>query len=230
MIFEDGAAPEVPKFAKLDAAPPAGLEGSYALGTGGRLVLRRIHGRLYVGAEGQDATDVLAGAKPTVEEERAWYSRAGLAAFEGALRRETAALEPLLGPQPNPVFAGMLMDELEREVRERGGFRRATLLGTFATGWPHGNPTSQETTLIRLECAAGELVEAIRWSGRVISWTEEVAMPLACCVPLQLAPDGSWVGWKLLEAQPLRLRTVETGGAPGIELELAGRTTRARRP
>jgi len=228
LIFEGAAAPEAPGFAALDAPPPPELEGAYALDTGGRLLLRRIHGRLYIGAEGQDATDALAASAP-LEAERAWCSREGLAAIEGALRREPAALEAVLGRDPNPAFAGLLQDELERLVKDHGGLRRVTLLGTFATGWPHGNPLSTETTLIRLECAKDDVVEAIRWSGRAIAWTEEVLIPLACCVPLQLAADGSWVGWKILEAQPLRVRPLDLDGAPGIELDVAGRTTRARR-
>lgn len=229
LIFEGQAAPELPAFAAFDAPPPPGLAGSYALESGGRLVLRTIHGRLYVGAEGQDATDLLAPAGAALQAERAWCSRSGLAAIEGALRREPAALEAVLGPRPNPVFAGLLQDELAGIVRERGGLRRVTLLGTFATGWPHGNPPSQETTLLRIECADGEAVEAIRWSGRAIAWTELVAMPLASCVPLQLAADGSWVGWKILESQPLRLRGIDLEGAPAIELEVGGQTVVARR-
>src|SRR6185503_6402101 len=227
LLFENGTAPEVPAFAKLDAEPPPGLEGAYTLDTGGRLVLRRIHGRLYVGAEGQDATDLLAGASGSLEKERAWCSQAGLAAIEGALRREPAALEAVLGTNPNPAFAGLVQEELEKLTREKGGLRKVTLLGTFATGYPHGSPPTTETTLLRLECSGGEIVEAIRWGGRAIAWTETVPIPLACAVPLQLASDGSWVGWRILEAQPLHVRPRELDGAPGIELECAGRTTLA---
>jgi len=228
MLFEDGAAPDVPSFARLDAPSPPELEGAYALDTGGRFVLRRIQGRLYIGAEGQDATDALTGANAATEE-RAWRSQAGLAAIAGVLRREPGALDPVLGKNPNPAFAGILQDDLEHVVEAHGGLRQVTLLGSFATGYPHGNPQTTETTLIRLECARGEVLEAIRWNGRAIAWTEEVRMPLAACVPLQLAEDGTFVGWKILEAQPLRVRPVTREGAHGIELELAGRTVRARR-
>lgn len=228
MLFEDGAAPEVPAFARLDAPPPPGLEGAYALESGGRLVLRRIHGRLYLGAEGQDATDVLTGPS-SVAEQRARCSQAALAAFEGVLRGEISALAPVLGQDPNPAFAGLLQKELEGLVDARGGLRKLTLLGTFATGYPHGNPQTTETTLLRLECARSDVIEAIRWtgSGREIAWTEVVNMPLASCVPLQLGADGAFVGWKLLEARALRLRQVTLEGAPGIELEVADGLVRA---
>jgi hypothetical protein len=63
----------------------------------------------------------------------------------------------------------------------------------------------------------------------VIAWTEVVEMPLACAVPLQLAGDGSWAGWKIVESQPLTLRALELDGSPAIEVEVGGRTTRARR-
>lgn len=227
-IFERVAPPEVPEFGALDAPPPPGLEGAYRLATGGLLRLARIHGRLYVGAEGQDATDLLAGA-PAQEEERAWRSRAGLAAVEGALRGEHALVEAVLGARPNPAFAGLFEQELGDLVRARGELRGVTLLGTFATGFPHGNPPASETTLVRVECSRGEFVEALRWSGRELGWTDVVPIPLACAVPLQLASDGEWVGWKILESQPLRLRVLAGEGAPAIEVEIAGRTVRARR-
>ena len=230
MIFDGAEAPPVPAFETLDAPPPPGLEGAYALADGSRLVLRRIHGRLYVGAEGQGATDVLAAAPAAVERERAWCSQAGLAAIEGALRGETQALTAILGSNPNPRFAGILVAELAQRSAELGGARTTVLLGTFATGWPHGNPPSTETTLMRIHCERGDFVEAIRWDKRVISWTEEVSIPLACCVPLQRAADGAWVGWKLLEGQPLSLRVSEAEhGRSAIEVDVGGRKTHATR-
>ena len=230
MIFEGAEAPPVPAFETLDAPPPPGLEGAYGLPDGSRLVLRRIHRRLYVGAEGQGATDALAAAPAALERERAWRSAAGLAAIEGALRGESQALAGVLGDEPNPRFAELLVAELAQGAAELGGARSTTLLGTFATGFPHGSPPSTETTLVRIACERGELVEAIRWNGRAIAWTEWVEMPLASCVPLQRAADGTWVGWKIVESQPLRLRAFEADdGRPAIEVEVGGRTTRATR-
>jgi hypothetical protein len=83
---------------------------------------------------------------------------------------------------------------------------------------------------VRIACERGELVEAIRWTQRVIAWTELVSMPLASCVPLQRAADGTWVGWKIREGQPLRLRAFqEDDGRSAIEVDVGGRTTRATR-
>jgi len=229
LLFDEHATPPpVPAFAALDAPPPKGLEGEYELESGGLVELRRINGRLYLGALGQAGTDVLAGSNSDEAAERAWRSAAAQTGVEGALRHDLAALAPILGEGPNPAFAGLLQDELEALVRARGELRKVTLLGTFATGYPHGDPPSTETTLLRLECSAGSTVYAIRWIGRAIAWTEEVRMPLAACVPLQLAEDGRWVGWRILESQPFGLRAVVLDGAAGLELTAAGRTLRAK--
>lgn len=227
LVFGDTAAPAVPAFDVLDAEPGAGLEGSYALTEDARLRIGRVNGRTYLWAEGQAATDLLAPSAESLRGERAWRTQAAQRAFDGCVTGTFEALDRLLGPHPNPSFRPAMVAEIERHGEDR--LQRVTVLGSFATGYPHGNPPSNETTLLRLHYGEASSIYAIRWSGREIAWTETVTYPGAAPIPLQHASDGAWVGWQILDLYPVRVRSIAQGESQAIEVSCGGKTAVARR-
>lgn len=227
LFFGDSTAPEIPAFEKLDAEPPEGFAGTYALATRALLQIGRVRGRTYLWAEGQAATDLLAPTSEAFRADRAWRTSAAQRAFDGIVSGRLEALDELLGPSPNPAFRPALLAEVT--APGKGKLAGATVLGSYATGYPHGNPAGTETTLLRLQYADASRTYAIRWTGRAIAWTEMVTHPGAAAIPLQRAADGSWVGWHLLEKYAVTVRTRDDGGGRAIEVSCGGTTEVARR-
>jgi hypothetical protein len=204
LLFGDAPAPEIPAFEELDAEPPDGLAGTYALAPHALLHVERLRGRTYLWAEGQAATDLLAPATEAIRADRAWRSNAAQLAFDGILTGKPEALDALLGASPNPRFRPGLIADVT--APGKGKLESVMVLGSYATGYPHGSPPGNEATLLRLQYTEGSRIYAIRWSGREIAWTEMVTYPGAAPIPLQRAANGSWVGWQLVDRHAVTVR------------------------
>jgi CubicO group peptidase (beta-lactamase class C family) len=195
-ILFGGEFPLPPAWKRDDAFLHAAL-GTYRLPTGGSLVVHERGGRCFIGARGQDATDRLMPAAAEVLDRRARTTAKTQAAMDGLCRGDLAGLRELAGgDKANPAF----MDAVTKEIAGlgQGALRKAQVLGTFATGYPRGNPLDYETTLVALEFESGRSLYAIRWANDHIAYTEVPAFELAADTPLQADGNGGLVTWNIV--------------------------------
>lgn len=225
MFFGERTEPDVPTFVRADVAPPAGLAGTYRLASGGTLQVFTLHGRLHVGATGQDATALLSGSTPEVEKEREWRSASATRAVSDLMKGKPEALDLLAGSTAaNHGFRDAMRDEIA--ALSKRPLTDVSAIGSFASGFPVGPQPVAETTLLRLRFQDVDFYYAVRWDGRRIGATEVVLVKQAATVPLQQMLDRSWAGWNLVTETKLILRVVSPDA---IEIRSGERTATATR-
>jgi hypothetical protein len=80
----------------------------------------------------------------------------------------------------------------------------ATVLGTFPSGFPRGDPLDYETTLLELGFEKGESGYAIRWNNGKIAATEFPRFTLAADAAIQPLANGDMVSWNIVFSAGLR--------------------------
>jgi CubicO group peptidase (beta-lactamase class C family) len=186
--------------------PPAWVEnqpllrsvvGEYALPTGGVLVVHERAGRFYIGARGQDAVDLLMPASEDTAGRRARLTATCRSAFD-AMRagnnREFASASGL--PKAGAEFAEAVRREID--ALARGKWLHTEILGTFASGYPRGNPLDYETTLLRLVFEKGESMYTVRWANDRIAATDVPTFTAAAETPIQANAEGDLVTWNIV--------------------------------
>jgi hypothetical protein len=195
-ILFGGEFPQPPAWKRDDALLHATL-GAYRLPTGGTLVVHERGGRCFVGARGQDATDRLMPAASEVRDRRALATSKSQAAMDGVCRGDLQALRELAGgDKANPAFP----DAVAKEIASlgQGPLRGAQVLGTFASGYPRGQPLDYETTLVSLKFESSRSPYTIRWGNEYIASTDVPAFELAADTPLQADGLGNLVTWNIV--------------------------------
>ncbi|HYH78830.1 MAG TPA: serine hydrolase domain-containing protein [Longimicrobium sp.] len=207
-ILAGETVPFPPAFPALDSAAATDT-GRYRLPTGGRVVVRLERGRMYVGAEGQDAVDLLTRAPDSLRAVRAELSRAARALLEGAWAGD---FEPLRGHAQGPVSElGKGIQDYLREIAPDGApLERVEVLGTYASGFPVRG--SREKTLMRLHYRGAVLPFFIHWAGRTLMEADTTARGLPARIPLQRAAGDRYVGWEIVETTPVELTFSRSGG------------------
>jgi CubicO group peptidase (beta-lactamase class C family) len=207
-ILAGETVPFPPAFLGLDAVFPADT-GRYRLPTGGRVVVRLERGRMYVGAEGQDAVDLLTRAPDSLRAVRAELSRAAGALLQGAWAGD---FEPLRGytREPVPELGKAIQDYLHEIAPGGAPLERVEVLGTYASGFPVRG--SREKTLMRLHYRGAVLPFFIHWAGRTLLEADTTARDLPARIPLQRAGDGRYAGWEIVETTPVELTMSRSGG------------------
>ncbi|HKE15754.1 MAG TPA: serine hydrolase domain-containing protein [Kofleriaceae bacterium] len=175
------------------AAPLDAALGDYRLAGGGRLTVHRRGRRTFIGATGQSAVDLLAQGTDAVRSRRAQLTAAAKEAFDGLVRGDLEPLRRVAGPG-NPGFPAAVVHEIEGLLH--GPLRSFAVLGTFASGYPHGDPPESETTLVRL---GADTAYAIRWgAGISIAATDVPRVQLAADTELRADGPRSLVAWDLV--------------------------------
>jgi CubicO group peptidase (beta-lactamase class C family) len=207
----------------LDAAA-----GDYALPTGGTLRLRARGSRYFLGAIGQDAVELIAPVADAARARRAELTTSAHDAFTGLVRGDLEPLRRAAGPG-NPTFPAAVAEELA--TINGGPLRSFTVLGTFASGFPRGDPPQYETTLVRLD---GAKLYAIRWGpGVAIQATEESHLELAADTEVRATGPASLVAWDLLRKVAVPIAVIREGaeaaagaGAGSAAAPVSGRVVR----
>ncbi|HEU0052697.1 MAG TPA: hypothetical protein VFQ39_05950, partial [Longimicrobium sp.] len=208
-ILAGETVPFPPAFVGLDSVVPADT-GRYRLPTGGRVVLRMERGRMYVGAEGQDAVDLLTRAPDSVRAVRAELSRAAGALLQGAWDGDFEPLRGYSGREPVDGMGKAIQDYL-REIAPGGApLERVEVLGTYATGFPVRG--SREKTRVRLHYRGAAVPFFVHWAGRTLWEADTTARDLPARIPLQRAADDRYVGWEIVETTPVELTVTRAGG------------------
>ncbi|HEX6747327.1 MAG TPA: serine hydrolase domain-containing protein [Longimicrobium sp.] len=201
-ILAGETVPFPPAFVGFDSVAAADT-GRYRLPTGGGVVVRLERGRMYVGAEGQDAVDLLTRAPDSLRAVRAELSRAAGALLEGAWRGEFAPLQGYSGREPVAELGKAIQDYLHEIAPGGAPLERVEVLGTYATGFPARG--SREKTRLRLHYGRTVLPFFIHWAGRALLAADTTARDLAARIPLQRAGDERYAGWEIVETTPVEL-------------------------
>ena len=208
-ILAGETVPFPPAFVGFDSVEATDA-GRYRLPTGGRVVVRLERGRMYVGAEGQDAVDLLTRAPDSLRAVRAELSRAAGALLEGAWNGDFAPLRGYSGREPVPEMGKAIHDYL-REIAPGGSpLERVEVLGTYATGYPARG--SREKTRLRLHYGRAVLPFFIHWVGRTLVEADTTARDLAARIPLQRAGGDRYAGWEIVETTPVELTFSRSNG------------------
>lgn len=226
ILYGERAEPDVPAFVRSDLAPPAALPGAYRLPSGGTLHITIVNGRTFIGAEGQDATALLAPASTEAAAERAWRSTTLRTAIENLMRGDPAAFDVLTGSTATQHdFRDAVKDEIA--ALGKGNVTSVALLGSFASGFPAAGKPIGEATLLGLTFAESTPVTyAVHWAGRELAATEASKIPYAAMTPLQQAVDRSWTGWNIIAEQKI---TVDFVAPHSIRVQSGERTETATR-
>jgi CubicO group peptidase (beta-lactamase class C family) len=224
MFFGDRAEPDVPTFVRADVPPPPGMIGTYGLPSGGTLHLTELHGRLYLGATGQNAVALLSPAAAEAQKERAWRSKAVRDAVDQLMNGRPASFDVLAGStETHHLFRDAVREEIAALGR---GIPSVETIGSFAAGYPVGNTPVGETTLLRLRFENAEAMYVIRWNERRIVATEVANIPYAAMMPLQQLPDATWAGWNIVTEKKVVVEVLPDGA---IRVRSDGTSAVARR-
>ncbi len=197
--------------------------GRYRLATGGSFVIDD-NASLEIGADGQDAVDVLDvvdSAKQQLRHEANEHARRVLGAV---FRGELTPLKQASGG--NPSFAKAVKDEIEILGKGKGKLRTLTTLGTGSAGIP----SDSLATLVRLEFEKGSALYQLKWKGQNLLETSDQPCSFPVIVPLQSAArENTLVGWRIREQKMLNVEIVmDRGTITALRLRNDG-VTEARR-
>jgi len=171
--------------------------GEYRLPTGGSLVVHEKNGMFFVGGRGQDAADLLMPPSDELRSRRRQLSEQAVRVLEGLRRGETDALvEAVGGKDASPGFVAAVQAELAGFGL--GQLQKVSVVGTFASGYPRGNPLDYETTLLQLEFEQGQLPYAIRWANTFIAATDVPPFEWAADTRIQADASGNLVTWNIV--------------------------------
>ncbi len=195
-IIFGGDHPDPPAWAPNDALLRQSL-GTYQLPDGGSLTIHERGGRFFIGASGQDATDLLMTTKDGEARRRAAHTVNIQIAMDGVREGNLAAMQELAGgASANPKFVQAVVDEIAG--LGRGPLRKDRVLGTFASGYPRGQPLDYDTTLVRLDFDDSTAYYAIRWGNDHLASSEVPAFHFAADTQIQPDGKGGLVTWNIV--------------------------------
>ncbi len=216
-ILFGGDHPEPPSWVDDTALLRRAL-GTYRIPGGDALTIHERGGRFFIGADGQAATDLLMPGAASLRERRASLSAKTQRAMDDLRQGKPEELKELAGGEAaNPEFVAAVAKEVaalgQRPVRA------CRVLGTFASGYPRGQPLDYETTLVQFDFSSGSAAYAIRWANEVIAATELPAFRLAADTPIQPSGDGGLVAWNIVFSVGVTM-SLTPGGSSGGDLVL----------
>ena len=180
--------------------------GSYRLPSGGTFVIRQFRGQLQIGARGQDAVAVLAGADKAQEATWTEQSACLQRAFDGLVRGEFAPFDSTAGPGGRDFREAVL-----QEIKTLGGGQvsRIEVVGTSPAGYPPG----ALSTLLHLEYEGGKVVpyRVSAINGTIMATSDRCA-DLCALTPLQVQREGLLAGWDLVAEKGILVAVRKEGG------------------
>jgi CubicO group peptidase (beta-lactamase class C family) len=216
----------------LAGRPPAPerLVGTYALASGGRLVVDLDRGQLRIGADGQDAADAIVEADEAEARRRAELSAKARAIFEGTVKGDFTTMAAALPPDDDIGFwRDGWPDEMRAIVGGKGAFRSLDVLGTVPSGRP-----DFWITVLRYNFEHGSTPYRVVWREKYFGGSDVRSPALAAHLPLRAESRATFVGWRIWDWDdaPVPLRVtfdVGRGAATGLTLRRGDRTWTAKR-
>jgi CubicO group peptidase (beta-lactamase class C family) len=201
----------------IPSRAPTEFGGTYQLPSGGKLVIGVERGTLEIGANGQDASDVLNEPDAKESEMRAELSRKFQSVFEGFVKGDFGLLASALGTNLDGVraakFRDALADEIKQLGKDKGDLKSIETLGTTPAAIPKG----VMTTILRFNYENGSGTYMVKSRNGEIVSTDLRAPRLSAVTPLQMASDRSLIGWNILSSKGFRLDfEVQSGAITGV--------------
>ena len=137
-LARGAAAALPPAVAPHEPGSARALEGTWVLDSGGRIEIWEEHGRLRLGARGQDAVDLFQSAATAATAKRHETARRAQGVIRAAIHADTSALRIVL-PGPDYEFLWpFLRDQLRAHRATFGELLGAVSLGALDMPWPGG--------------------------------------------------------------------------------------------
>ncbi len=165
--------------------------GTYQLPSGGKLIIQVERGQLQIGAEKQDAVNVLREGDEKSLKARAHLTATTEKLLEAYLKGDMTPLVKVGGNDPD--FQKSIGDEIKQVGEGKGPFKSFDVLGTFPAGEP-----GVQNTIIRLNYEQGHGPYKFRWDSDAIQGTYTKSPALAAITALQPESATSFVGWNIM--------------------------------
>jgi CubicO group peptidase (beta-lactamase class C family) len=198
-ILAGARVPEPPSYVRLPVAELERFLGTYALPTGSELTVYRSPDGLAIGADGQDATQLLDGT----DDQQAQLAADGHAAemlFASLSRGDDSGLAAVgLG---DPDARRDIHRELESVSSGLGSFKGARTMGTYVGGLLGRFHDS----VVELRFERGVARYKVQWDGKQVVATDVRCAPLAASTLLQPKSARELVGWNIVTLKQFALR------------------------
>lgn len=193
--------PEPPYFSKVRGfREPI---GEYKLASGGLVKIWHDKAGLQIGADGQDAVNLIDPAPADKVAERDTLNSAFEATWPKLIAGDKKAWIPFGGGEP---FTSGALGEVLTYGKGKGKLLRVRSTGTYKGGF------SEYAQVMRAEFEHGWIPYKISWgSATHIDVTWPNSPPWAAATPLQPVTDKTWIAWNLITRKVTRIRVTPEG-------------------
>jgi CubicO group peptidase (beta-lactamase class C family) len=192
---------DVPAF----SATPHSAErilGKYRLPTGGVIAVWKDDYGLQVGADGQDACDLLDPAPKDRAQVRRVLDRKSVEGFRRFLAGNMEAMADLgVGPD----FGKLVYDEIKGFEKRWGKFQDLRSLGMYTGGF------MDFTQVLEFRYERGRLLEKIHWEPNHLGATWQECPRYASPIRLQPITADRWIAWSIITRKSAYLERTKDG-------------------
>jgi CubicO group peptidase (beta-lactamase class C family) len=183
------------------------VSGEYQLGSGGKLKIWNVGGKLHMAGAGQDAVDAIEHTEGDEHKLRTELNQFSLDVHQGADEGKFEAMDRAIGPRN----AQMFRDGWPRESASigEGLGKRISIesLGTYLAGDP-----SVRNTLLRFNHEKGSRNYLVKWmEDKILAEATTEAPELAATIILQPASKDRLVGWDLKTNKGIQVEILRNG-------------------
>lgn len=192
---------DAPAFSAIPYSPEP-IKGEYRLPTGGKVAIWEDDYGLQIGADGQDACDLLDPAPKGKEPERTGLNQKSVDGFRKFLAGNLEALADL---GVGPIFGKMVFDELKGFEKRWGKFQDVRSLGIYTGGYV------DYSQILEFRYERGRLQEKLHWSPTRLGATWQECPRYAAPIRLQPITADRWVAWNIITRKSVYVERTNEG-------------------
>lgn len=205
-LARGAAAALPPVVAPFEPGSARALEGTWRLESGGRIEIWEEHGRLRLGARGQDAVDLFQSGVPAAVAKRHETARRAQGVLRAAINADTSALHIVLPGADYEFLWPFLRDQLRAHRATFGELLGATSLGALDMPWPGGT-----RSWARLQFPDHESNVMLGWTaGRLSDVALDDGRPYPVLLGVAPLAGGGHAAFDLASARTTRLSLERT--------------------
>lgn len=214
------------------AAPPAFVKlapeqlqrhvGTYQLPSGAKLLVTLEHDALQIGAEGQEAINVLTGVDAAQSKWLAQHNERTARFLKAIQQHEAETVGKAFAGQMPPAQAQQEMDAwLARLEKQHGALKAIEVVGTVPE-------PGIVRSFVRLHFARSTEIRRLRWDGETLGNLIIGTLPLLKTT-LQPQTATDFTGFHIGLAKPIALQFVTDPQGAGLKVQLEGKLVTARK-